>query len=158
MVQPFHVVADGGVEESQLYYTTSFEKKQAENAGNAREKVIFPADFLPGACRTGGRRHLVWRCERLNYVTTNPRRKLQLEKDLKHYEKAKNYNWSYLRRKYALEHFGEGDEALDMLYKLDTDDKLQWHILNAMDEIKKAGKDPSAIYTKEFFDELNNVK
>ena len=85
---------------------------------------------------------------------TNPRRKLQLEKDLKHYEKAKNYDWSYLRRKYALEHFGEGDEALDMLYKLDTDDKLQWHILNAMDEIKKAGKDPSSLYSKEFLDKL----
>jgi len=54
-VQPFHVVADGGVEESQLYYTTPQEKKQAKNAGNARKKAIFPADFLPGACRTGGR-------------------------------------------------------------------------------------------------------
>ena len=43
-----------GDEESQLYYTTSFEKKQAGNAGNARENTIFPADFLPGACRTGG--------------------------------------------------------------------------------------------------------
>ena len=77
-----------------------------------------------------------------------------MEKDLKHYEKAKNYDWSYLRRKYALEHFGEGDEALDMLYKLDTDDKLQWHILNAMDEIKKAGKDPSSLYSKEFLEKL----
>jgi hypothetical protein len=45
-------VADGGFEESQLYYTTPQAKKQAGNAGNAREKVIFPADFLPGACRT----------------------------------------------------------------------------------------------------------
>ena len=42
------------VEESQLYYTTPHAKKQAGNAGNAREKVIFSADFLPGACRTGG--------------------------------------------------------------------------------------------------------
>jgi hypothetical protein len=58
-VQPLHVVADGGFEESQFYYTICFVKKQAENAGKSREKVIFPADFLPGACRTGGRRHLV---------------------------------------------------------------------------------------------------
>ena len=41
-------------EESQLYYTTPHAKKQAENAGNARENTIFPANFLPGACRTGG--------------------------------------------------------------------------------------------------------
>jgi len=39
---------------SHFYYTTRQAKKQAGNAGNAREKVIFPADFLPGACRTGG--------------------------------------------------------------------------------------------------------
>ena len=45
--------ADGGFEESQLYYTTPQTNNQAGNAGNAREKVIFPADFLPGACRTG---------------------------------------------------------------------------------------------------------
>jgi hypothetical protein len=24
-----------------------------ENAGKSRENAIFPADFLPGACRTG---------------------------------------------------------------------------------------------------------
>ena len=28
----------------------------------------FPADFLPGVCRTGGDSVLVLRCERLNYV------------------------------------------------------------------------------------------
>ena len=60
-VQPFHVIADGGFEESQLYYTTPQPKKQAGNAGNAREKVIFPADFLPGACRTGGEDEVVSR-------------------------------------------------------------------------------------------------
>ena len=36
-----------------FYYTTPQAKKQAENAGNAKENTIFPADFLPGACRTG---------------------------------------------------------------------------------------------------------
>ena len=34
----FHGVADGGFEESQLYYTTPQTKKQAGNTGNAREK------------------------------------------------------------------------------------------------------------------------
>ena len=57
-----------------------------------------------------------------------------------------------------VEHFGEGDEALEMLYKLDTDHKLKLRIMERIEELKKAGKDPSAIYTKEFFDELNNVK
>ena len=87
-----------------------------------------------------------------------PARKNQLEKELKHYEEAREYYWSYLRCKYALEHFGEGDEALEMLYKLDTDHKLKLRIMERIEELKKAGKDPSAIYTKEFFDELNNVK
>lgn len=36
-----HGVADGGVEESQLYYTTSFEKKQAGNAGKSSGKDRF---------------------------------------------------------------------------------------------------------------------
>ena len=54
-VQPFHGIADGGFEESQLYYTTPQAKKQAENAGNAKEIIDrSTADFLPGACRTGG--------------------------------------------------------------------------------------------------------
>ena len=88
----------------------------------------------------------------------HPGRKLQLEKDLKQREEARKYILSYLRSKYALEHFGEGDEALEMLYRLDMDDKVKSRILEKMNEIKKAGKDPSAIYTKEFFDELNNVK
>ena len=30
-----------------------------------KELPTAPAKFLPGACRTGGRRHLVWRCESL---------------------------------------------------------------------------------------------
>ena len=47
-----------GFEESQLYYTTPQANNQAENAGKSRGKAIFPADFLPGACRTGGRMRL----------------------------------------------------------------------------------------------------
>ena len=89
---------------------------------------------------------------------TNPRRKLQLEKDLKHHEETGKYNWGYLRSKYALEHFGEGDEALEMLYKLDTDDKLKLRIMKRVEELKKARKDPSSLYSKEFLDELNNVQ
>ena len=89
---------------------------------------------------------------------THPGRKLQLEKDLKRYEEARKYTLSYLRSKYALEHFGEGDEALEVLYKLDMDDKVKSRILEKMNEMKKAGKDPSSIYSKEFFDELYNVK
>jgi len=34
----YRCVADGGLKESQLYYTTPQAKKQAGNAGNAREK------------------------------------------------------------------------------------------------------------------------
>ena len=88
----------------------------------------------------------------------NPRRKLQLEKDLKQHEEAKKYTLSYLRSKYALEHFGEGDEALEVLYKLDMDDKIKRRILENMNEIKKAGKDPLSIYSKEFLDKLFNEK
>ena len=52
MVQPFHVVADGGFEESYLYYTTPQTNNQAENAGNAKEIIDrTSADFLPEACR-----------------------------------------------------------------------------------------------------------
>ena len=50
-----------GDEESLFYYTTPQTNNQAENAGNigkSRENTIFPADFLPGACRTGGKRRL----------------------------------------------------------------------------------------------------
>ena len=54
-----------GIKESQLYYTTPQTKKQAGNAGNAKENTGFPADFLPGACRTGGDDILFRRCESL---------------------------------------------------------------------------------------------
>ena len=47
-----------------FYYTTPQANNQAENAGNARENTRFPADFLPGACRTGGDGVLVRRCEK----------------------------------------------------------------------------------------------
>ena len=37
--RPFHVVADGRFEELQLYYTTSFAKRQGGNDGNERGNV-----------------------------------------------------------------------------------------------------------------------
>ena len=85
---------------------------------------------------------------------THPSRKLQLEKDLKHHEETGKYNWGYLRSKYALEQFGEGDEALEMLYKLDTDDKLKLRIMKRVEELKKARKDPRSVYSKRYLDEL----
>ena len=84
----------------------------------------------------------------------HPGRKLQLEKDLKQREEARKYTLSYLRSKYALEHFGEGDEALEVLYKLDMDDKVKSRILKKTNEIKKAGKDPSAIISKKYLEEI----
>ena len=70
----------------------------------------------------------------------HPGRKLQLEKDLKRHEEARNYNWVYRRTKYALEHFGEGDEAFEMLYKMDTDLKLhdgEWERAERDKRLKK---------------------
>ena len=95
---------------------------------------------------------------------THPGRKLQLEKDLKCHEEAKRYDWVYRRTKYALEHFGEGDEAFEMLYKMDTDLKLrdgEWERAERkrrerehMEEMKKAGKDPRSVYSKEYLEEI----
>ena len=95
---------------------------------------------------------------------TNPGRKLQLEKDLKRHEEAEIYDWVYRRTKYALEHFGEGNEAFEMLYKMDTDPKLQdgeWErserkrrVREAVEEMKKAGKDPGSVFSKEYLEEI----
>ena len=51
IISAFTVLLMQGVEESRLYYTTPQANNQAENAGKSRENTIFPADFLPGACR-----------------------------------------------------------------------------------------------------------
>ena len=95
---------------------------------------------------------------------THPGRKIQLEKELKPYEEAKQYDWVYRRTKYALEHFGEGDEAFEMLYKMDTDPKLQdgeWDRAERkrrsrehIEEMKKAGKNPRSVYSKEYLEDL----
>jgi hypothetical protein len=66
--QPLHVVADGGFEESQLYYTTPQENNQAGNAGKSRENTSFPADFLPGAAGQGETASWFGVTKRLNYV------------------------------------------------------------------------------------------
>ena len=95
---------------------------------------------------------------------TNPGRKLQLEKDLKRHEEAEIYDWVYRRTKYALEHFGEGDEAFEMLYKMDTDLKLhdgEWEraerkrrIRESIEEWKKEGNDPSYIFSEKYLEEI----
>ena len=102
-------------------------------------------------------------CRRQEYAEL-PARKKQLEKELKCYEEARNYSWVYRRTKYALEHFGEGDEAFEMLYKMDTDLKLrdgEWERAERkrrerehMEEMKKAGKDPRSVYSKEYLEEI----
>ena len=94
----------------------------------------------------------------------HPGRKLQLEKELKLYEEDKCYDGVYRRTKYALEHFGEGDEAFEMLYKMDTDPKLQdgeWErserkrrLRESIEELKKAGKDPSSVFSQRFLEEI----
>ena len=95
---------------------------------------------------------------------THPGRKIQLEKELKPYEEEKQYDWVYRRTKYALEHFGEGDEAFEMLYKMDTDPKLQdgeWDRAERkrrsrehIEEMKKAGKNPRSVYSKVYLEDL----
>ena len=95
---------------------------------------------------------------------THPGRKLQLEKELKLYEEAKRYDWVYRRTKYALEHFAEGNKAFEMLYKMDTDPKLQdgaWEqserkrrLREAIEEMKKEGKDPSSVFSKKYLEEI----
>ena len=95
---------------------------------------------------------------------TNPGRKLQLEKDLKRHEEAEIYDWVYRRTKYALEHFGEGDEALEMLYKMDTDPQKwdgEWErserkrrIRESIEEWKKEGNDPSYIFSEKYLEEI----
>ena len=94
----------------------------------------------------------------------HPGRKLQLEKDLKRHEEAEIYDWVYRRTKYALEHFGEGDEAFEMLYNMDTDPKLrdgEWEraerkrrIRESIEEWKKEGNDPSYIFSEDFLERI----
>jgi hypothetical protein len=98
----------------------------------------------------------------------HPGRKLQLEKDLKRHEEARNYNWVYRRTKYALEHFGEGDEAFEMLYKMDTDLKLhdgEWEraerekrLKEGFEEAEKRGIDLSNVLGPELYKKYQSFK
>ena len=98
----------------------------------------------------------------------HPGRKLQLEKDLKRHEEARNYNWVYRRTKYALEHFGEGDEAFEMLYKMDTDLKLhdgEWEraerdkrLKEGFEEAEKQGIDLSTVLGPELYKKYQSFK
>lgn len=98
----------------------------------------------------------------------NPARKLQLEKNLEMYEKEKYYGWEYRRTKYALEHFGEGDEAFEMLYKMDTDHKLQngeWELSErdkrlkeGFEEAEKRGIDLSTVLGPKLYNKYKSFK
>ncbi len=98
----------------------------------------------------------------------NPARKLQLAKNLEMYEKKKYYGWEYRRTKYALEHFGEGDEAFETLYKMDTDRKLrdgEWErserdkrLKEGFEEAEKMGIDLSTVLGPELYKKYQSFK
>ncbi len=98
----------------------------------------------------------------------HPGRKLQLEKDLKRHEEAEIYDWVYRRTKYALEHFGEGDEAFEMLYNMDTDPKLrdgEWEraerdkrLKEGFEEAEKRGIDLSTVLGPELYKKYQSFK
>ena len=106
-------------------------------------------------------------CRRQEY-TELPARKMQLEKDLKRQEEADIYDWVYRRTKYALEHFGEGDEAFEMLYKMDTDPKLwdgEWErserekrLKEGFEEAEKRGIDLSTVLGPELYKKYQSFK
>ena len=58
------VVADGGFEESQFYYTTPQANNQAENAENQGKTLSFPPTFCPEPAGQGGDDILFRRCEK----------------------------------------------------------------------------------------------
>ena len=106
-------------------------------------------------------------CRRQEYAEL-PARKMQLEKDLKRHEEAEVYDRVYRRTKYALEHFGEGDEAFEMLYKMDTDPKLrdgEWErserdkrLKEGFEEAEKRGIDLSTALGPELYKKYQSVK
>lgn len=99
---------------------------------------------------------------------SNPGRKLQLKKELEMYEKKECYDWVYRRTKYALEHFGEGDKALETLFKMDTDPKLQdgeWEraqrekrLKEGFEEAEKQGIDLSTVLSPELYNKYKSLK
>ncbi len=84
------------------------------------------------------------------------------------YEKKKYYGWEYRRTKYALEHFGEGDEALETLYKMDTDRKLrdgEWErserdkrLKEGFEEAEKRGIDLSTVLGPKLYKKYQSFK
>ncbi|MBQ7731001.1 MAG: hypothetical protein IJT68_04080 [Lentisphaeria bacterium] len=106
-------------------------------------------------------------CRRQEYAEL-PARKMQLEKDLKRHEEAEVYDWVYRRTKYALKHFGEGDEAFEMLYKMDTDPKLwdgEWErserdkrLKEGFEEAEKRGIDLSTVLGPELYKKYQSFK
>ncbi len=106
-------------------------------------------------------------CRRQEYAEL-PARKMQLEKDLKRHEEAKRYDWVYRRTKYALEHFGEGGEEFEMLYKMDTDPKLwdgEWErserekrLKEGFEEAEKRGIDLSTVLGPKLYKKYQSFK
>ena len=98
----------------------------------------------------------------------HPGRKIQLEKSLEMYEQKKYYGWEYRRTKYALEHFGEGDKAFEMLYKMDTDPKLhdgEWErserdkrLVEGCEEAEKMGIDLSEVLSPSLYNKYQSLK
>ena len=106
-------------------------------------------------------------CRRQEYAEL-PARKKQLEKDLKRHEEAEVYDRVYRRTKYALEHFGEGGEEFEMLYKMDTDPKLwdgEWErserekrLKEGFEEAEKRGIDLSTVLGPELYKKYQSFK
>ncbi|MBQ3935185.1 MAG: hypothetical protein II715_05135, partial [Clostridia bacterium] len=72
----------------------------------------------------------------------SPERKRRLKRDLERYEDMGRRNWMYRRTKYALEHFGEGEDARKTLRDLDTNPAYRTRAYDVALEEKEGGKQP----------------
>ena len=72
----------------------------------------------------------------------SPERKLRLKRDLDRYEDMGRRNWMYRRTKYALEHFGEGEDARKTLRDLDTNPAYRTRAYDVALEKKEGRRQP----------------
>ena len=72
----------------------------------------------------------------------SPERKRRLKRDLERYEDMGRRNWMYRRTKYALEHFGEGEDARKTLRDLDTNPAYRTRAYDVALEEKERRKQP----------------
>jgi hypothetical protein len=72
----------------------------------------------------------------------SPERKRRLKRDLERYEDMGRRNWMYRRTKYALEHFGEGEDARKTLRDLDTNPAYRTRAYDVALEEKEGRKQP----------------